>query len=295
MRPAAPDRSRPAGLPARAEEFPAAAPPPGPSGEPVISRSCGGEARHGAGEDVPRAGISVRDLAKGYGEGPVFDGLSFDLPAGETLSVVGPSGCGKSTLLYLLAGLDKPDRGTVRTGNAAKEGRISFILQDYGLFPWKTVAANLALPLELRGEDRARRREAVDAMLEELGLGGLGPRFPAQLSGGQRQRVAIGRALITAPEILLMDEPFSSLDALTREHLQAAVLSLWRRRRPTCVLVTHNVSEAVFLGRHVMVLSGHPARKTLWLDNPCFGEAGHAAFEQARRVRAALSETKECP
>ncbi|MEI3479455.1 MAG: ABC transporter ATP-binding protein [Bilophila sp.] len=163
-----------------------------------------------------------------------------------------------------LAGLDKADRGTVSTGGRdGKTGNISFILQDYGLFPWKTVAENLALPLDLRGEGRTRRREAVAAMLDELGLTGLGPRYPVQLSGGQRQRVAIGRALITDPDILLMDEPFSSLDALTREHLQRTVLSLWRRRRPTCVLVTHNVPEAVFLGRRVMVLSGRPARKTL--------------------------------
>ena len=99
--------------------------------------------------------------------------------------------------------------------------------------------------------------------------------------------------MITDPDILLMDEPFSSLDALTREHLQRTVLSLWRRRRPTCVLVTHNVPEAVFLGRRVMVLSGRPARKTLWLDNPRFGEEG-AAFEETRRVYEALSETKDC-
>ena len=110
-------------------------------------------------------------------------------------------------------------------------------------------------------------------MLDELGLGGLGMRYPVQLSGGQRQRVAIGRALITDPDILLMDEPFSSLDALTREHLQTTVLSLWQRRRPTCVLVTHNVPEAVFLGKHVMVMNGHPARNVMWLENPCFGDA----------------------
>ena len=127
-------------------------------------------------------------------------------------------------------------------------------------------------------------------MLEELGLGGLGMRYPAQLSGGQRQRVAIGRALITDPDILLMDEPFSSLDALTREHLQTTVLSLWQRRRPTCVLVTHNVPEAVFLGKHVM-----------WLENPCFGDADPRGeeryFSLTKKVYAALSETKDfsCP
>ncbi len=247
------------------------------------------------------AGIAVRDLSKGYGEVPVLDGLSFDLPDGETLSVIGPSGCGKSTLLYLLAGLDKPDRGTVRTGDVGRrdKGRISFILQDYGLFPWKTVRENLALPLELQGLSSERRRAAVAGMLDELGLSGLDERYPAQLSGGQRQRIAIGRALITDPDILLMDEPFSSLDALTREHLQTAVLSLWKRRRPTCVLVTHNVPEAVFLGKHVMVMNGRPARNVMWLENPCFGDAEARGedryFALTKRVYAALSRTEDCP
>ncbi len=243
------------------------------------------------------ASISVRNLCKLYGKTPVLDGLSFSLPAGETLSVIGPSGCGKSTLLYLLAGLTRPDAGTVSLGGPARDKRrISFILQDYGLFPWKTVEENLALPLELQGVAAPGRGKAVADMLEELGLAGLEERYPAQLSGGQRQRVAIGRALITNPEILLMDEPFSSLDALTREHLQSVVLSLWQRHRPTCVLVTHNVPEAVFLGKKVMVMRGHPVRNVLWLDNPCFGEpeaCGGAYASLIRRIRGALSETME--
>ena len=245
----------------------------------------------------PDAHVSVRDLGKCYGETRVLDGLSFTLPAGETLAVIGPSGCGKSTLLYLLAGLDKPDSGTV---NLADKRRISFILQDYGLFPWKTVGENLALPLELQGLAEPRRSAAVAAMLDELGLCGLAERYPAQLSGGQRQRVAVGRALITDPEILLMDEPFSSLDALTREHLQFTVLSLWQRRRPTCILVTHSVPEAVFLGRYIMVMRGH-AGNALWLENPCFGDAEACEDARAvsliRRIREALAERKEdaCP
>ena len=228
--------------------------------------------------------LRVRDLRKDYGQGPVFDGLGFALDAGETLSVIGPSGCGKSTLLTLLAGLDNPDGG---------EARVAYILQDYGLFPWKTVEDNVGLPLQLGGATRAARRERTAAVLAEMGLTGLGDRYPAQLSGGQRQRVAIARALITDPEVLLMDEPFSSLDALTRARLQNTVLELWRRRRPTCVLVTHNVEEAVFLGRHIMVLNGRPARKALWLTNPCFGDpdarSREAYFDLTRRVYAALT------
>ena len=204
------------------------------------------------------AGIAVRDLSKGYGEGPVLDGLSFDLPSGETLSVIGPSGCGKSTLLYLLAGLDKPDRGTVSTGEVSRrdKGRISFILQDYGLFPWKTVQENLSLPLELQGVAPSTRRKAVADMLDELGLGGLGMRYPAQLSGGQRQRVAIGRALITDPDILLMDEPFSSLDTALKIKFVDLFFCLWRDARPTVVFVTHDAEEACMMSHRAVLLDG---------------------------------------
>lgn len=246
-------------------------------------------------------GIQVDHLGRDYDGAPVLDGLSFTLPAGETLSVIGPSGCGKSTLLYLLAGLDTPTRGTVSTPGSTlrrSSGHVAFILQDYGLFPWKTVEENLALPLVLQGVPRARQREATADMLAELGLSGLESRYPTQLSGGQRQRIAIGRALITEPDILLMDEPFSSLDALTREHLQNTVLALWQRHRPTCVLVTHSVAEAVFLGKQVMVLNGRPAHKILWMENPCFGDATcrdqTVYFELTKQVYAALAaETHE--
>lgn len=217
------------------------------------------------------ADIGVSELCKSFAGVPVLHNLSFALPAGETLSVIGPSGCGKSTLLYLLAGLEKPDSGSI-VMPAHKSGRVSFILQDYGLFPWKTVGENLALPLELRGASKDAQQKAVADMLHELGLQNLQDRYPERLSGGQRQRVAIGRALITRPDILLMDEPFSSLDAITRSHLQTVVLRMWQRRRPTCVLVTHDVAEAVFLGKRVMVLHGHPAHCALWLENACFGD-----------------------
>lgn len=238
--------------------------------------------------------MRVEDLVLDYGHGPVLDGLSFDLARGGTLSVIGPSGCGKSTLLYLLAGLKQPDRGRILLPGRqeSEKSRIAFILQDYGLFPWKTVRDNLSLPLKLRGDSPARQREAVAAMLDELRLTGLEQRYPAELSGGQRQRVAVGRALITEPDVLLMDEPFSSLDAITREHMQNLVLELWKARRPTCVLVTHDVAEAVFLGERVMVLHGRPARNVLWLENPCFGDPlgreRDAYFALTRQVHTAL-------
>ena len=253
-------------------------------------------------------GIAVENLARDYGQGRVLDGVSFSLAGGETLSVIGPSGCGKSTLLYLLAGLDAPQEGRVRLfgpdagpgagadgGPEGRGPRTAFILQDYGLFPWKTVWENVSLPLELAGLSRAGQKERVAAMLAELQLEGLDGRYPDQLSGGQRQRVAIGRALITDPDILLMDEPFSSLDAITREHMQNLLLDIWQRRCLTFVLVTHSVGEAAFLGKYVMVLGGRPARTTLWADNPLFGDPDCRSREEyfvlTRRIYDALARS----
>jgi NitT/TauT family transport system ATP-binding protein len=238
--------------------------------------------------------LLVNGITKGYGQGPILENLSFSLRDGDTLAVIGPSGCGKSTLLYLLAGLDKPQNGQVgMRGPDGGKPRIAFILQDYGLFPWKTVWENVVLPLELARVPKSEQKENVASLLEELGIGGLNKRYPDQLSGGQRQRVAVARALITAPDILLMDEPFSSLDAITREQMQNLILHLWERRRLTTVLVTHSVSEAAFLGRYVMVLGGRPARSTLWLENPWFGDpdcrSKEGFFEITRQIYGALS------
>lgn len=250
-----------------------------------------------AGPDIAPV-LRVRDLARDYGNGPVFDRLSFALSPGDSLAVIGPSGCGKSTLLYLLAGLDAPQSGSVTlAGGGGKPPRVAMILQEYGLFPWKTVGENIALPLELAGRSKSERKTAVAAMLNELQLDGLETRYPDQLSGGQRQRVAIGRALVTGPDILLMDEPFSSLDAITREQMQNLVLALWQRRRMTFVLVTHSVAEAAFLGKRVMVLGGAPARMTLWLGNPLFGDPDCRAREEyfalTRTIYAALASNGE--
>ena len=245
-----------------------------------------------------RCALRVQDLTRDYGDGPVLDRLSFGLAPGDSLAVIGPSGCGKSTLLYLLAGLDAPQGGRVSlTGSGGKEPRVAIILQDYGLFPWKTVWENIALPLELAGGSKKETAVTVAAMLNELQLEGLESRYPDQLSGGQRQRVAIGRALVTGPDILLMDEPFSSLDAITREQMQNLVLDLWQRRRMTFVLVTHSVAEAAFLGKRVMVLGGAPARMTLWLDNPLFGDPDCRAREEyfalTRTIYGALARNGE--
>jgi NitT/TauT family transport system ATP-binding protein len=236
--------------------------------------------------------IAVSQLTKRFAdaEDPVLDGVSFQVPPGQTLSIIGPSGCGKSTLLYILAGLLPPTAGRVVIEGAA--GRPAIILQDFGLFPWKTAAENIALALKLQRRPAAARRRVTEALLAELGLEGLGHRYPVQLSGGQKQRVAIARALATGPSLLLMDEPFSSLDALTREHLQATLLATWRRTGVSYLLVTHSVEEAVFLGRAVLVLSDRPTRVKAVIDNPDFGAPDlrlhDRYFERVRAVRRAM-------
>ena len=237
--------------------------------------------------------LRVVSLSKRFGQNTVLSDISFTLPAGSSLSIIGPSGCGKSTLLSIIAGLTKAGEGQVMLPPSWK---TAFILQDYGLFPWKSVRDNLALPLQLRGVGRAERFAAADAMQKELGLEGLEQRFPVQLSGGQRQRVAIGRALISRPDLLLMDEPFAALDAITREHLQNLRLDVWQRRRRSFMLVTHNVAEAVFLGRYIMVLGTKPATMKLWLENPCFGSTSSrnsdTYFSLIRKVHRALEEAE---
>ena len=245
------------------------------------------------------AGIAVRNLSKGYGEGPVLDGLSFDLPSGETLSVIGPSGCGKSTLLYLLAGLDKPDRVTVSTGEVSRRDGKDFVYPHWrGSFRGRR--CRRTCPCRLNSRSRIRPRAGKSRRGHagtNWGWAAWGCAIPRSSREGQRQRVADRPGPDYGSGHPAYGRFFSSLDALTREHLQTTVLSLWQRRRPTCVLVTHNVPEAVFLGKHVMVMNGHPARNVMWLENPCFGDADPRGeeryFSLTKKVYAALSETKD--
>lgn len=248
--------------------------------------------------------LMANGLSKDYGFGPVLEPLSFILAAGERLAVIGESGCGKSTLLGLLSGLEKPSQGMAITQysvgipeNDQKPDRVpksAFVWQNLGLFPWKNVLANLCLPLELAGMNKKQARTKALAMLEELDLTGMESRWPSALSGGQRQRLALGRALIAEPDILFLDEPFSALDALTRERLQEFLLVLLERRRCTTVLVTHDIGEAVFLGTNILVLGGRPAQMCAWLKNPLSGLPNYRDqedfFRISRRVHAALQD-----
>lgn len=216
--------------------------------------------------------IELHDLTFSYHDKtPLFRGLRWSVVQGESWAVIGPSGCGKTTLLYLIAGLRRPQRGMIAVaGQPVTQPRpgTGLILQDFGLLPWATARHNVQLGLRLRGVPRRRREELADLWLKRLGLLAVADHFPAQLSGGQRQRVAIARTLALDPDLLLMDEPFSSLDALTREGLQDLVVELGAEGAVTSVLVTHNIEEAVFLGRRLLVLGVPPIAAATVVDNP---------------------------
>ncbi len=203
---------------------------------------------------------------------PVLEDVTFDLPQRDSLAVIGPSGCGKTTLILMIAGLIRPGRGDLLLKGqsiAAPRRETALVLQDYGLFPWKTVRKNIALGAKI--QKTPADQSTIMELEAELGISGLGHLYPQQLSGGQRQRVALARALMLRPELLLLDEPFAALDALTRERLQQALLDLFRRRNLSYIIVTHNIEEAVMLGRRVLVFGGRPARVKAIMDNPTFG------------------------
>ena len=183
---------------------------------------------------------------------------------GEITAIVGPSGCGKTSLLRAAAGLLHPSAGEIAAHGgpvAGPDRRTALVFQDYGLLPWRSVEGNAALPLQLDGVSRRERRRRVAPILDELGLSAWRDAWPGTLSGGMKQRVAIARALASEPDLLLMDEPFSSLDALTREAAQDFLLALWRKRPMTIVLVTHSIEEAAYLAGTVFVMGGrNPGR-----------------------------------
>lgn len=204
--------------------------------------------------------------------------ISMEVKAGSSISIIGPSGCGKSSLLFILAGLIKPSAGKIVINDQESTGRFqdaALILQDYGLFPWKTVFENACLGLQVRGLPKKGQADIVIPVLEKLGLIEFIHHYPAQLSGGQKQRVAIARSLALKPSLLLMDEPLSSLDALTRESLQLFIRDVWKDNNLTMVLVTHSIEEAAFLGSRVAVMSDRPGTIIEIIDNPQAGKTGY--------------------
>jgi NitT/TauT family transport system ATP-binding protein len=217
------------------------------------------------------------------GDHDALTGVDLSLASGSSNVIIGPTGCGKTSLLYLMAGLVRPASGKVVVdGEPLNSIRLStsLILQQHGLFPWKSAVENAALGLTLRGISKTERSAIIKSIMMDMGIWDIRDSFPAQLSGGQRQRVAIARSLATRPDLLLMDEPFSALDSITRESLQNLVLNLWRDRSFTTVLVTHSIEEAVFLGSRIVVLSPRPGRLVSIVENPGMGGEPYRQTEE---------------
>jgi NitT/TauT family transport system ATP-binding protein len=214
--------------------------------------------------------VSLRDVRKRYANGvSALERLNLDVRPGEFLSLLGPSGCGKSTALRIIAGLSEPTGGTVqwpRPDDYAKSGaksaahNIGFVFQEPTLMPWTTVAANVRLPLDLQRLSPVQARPRVEAAIDRVGLQGFADAYPRELSGGMKMRVSIARALVTEPDLLLMDEPFAALDEITRFKLNDDLLALWRTLGKTVVFVTHSVFESVYLSGRIVVMTPRPGR-----------------------------------
>ncbi|HEV8309683.1 MAG TPA: ABC transporter ATP-binding protein [Methylomirabilota bacterium] len=211
--------------------------------------------------------IAVKGVSKHYptrdGRVAALDRISFDVAEGEFIAVVGPSGCGKSTLLKILAGILPPSTGEARlrgTPIAGPRRDIGVVFQSPVLFPWRSVLDNVLLPVDVQGLGRARHTQPALELLGLVGLEGFEHRYPWELSGGMQQRVALTRALVHDPAMLLMDEPFGALDAMTREHMNLELQRIWLERQKTVLFITHSIPEAVFLADRVLVMSPRPGR-----------------------------------
>ena len=223
--------------------------------------------------------IEAEGVSKAYG-GPqgrveVLRDLAFAIEAGEIISLIGPSGCGKSTLLKILAGLAPATAGAIRIGGrtpeeARRARQFGFVFQEPVLLPWRDAGKNVRLPLDVLNRERTGSTVTASRLLELVGLRDFGGYLPRQLSGGMQQRVSIARALSFDPAILLMDEPFGALDALTRDAMNVELLRIWKEMKKTILFVTHSLTEAVFLSHRVFVMSARPARikRTLVVDLP---------------------------
>jgi NitT/TauT family transport system ATP-binding protein len=230
--------------------------------------------------------VALHRVSKHFGDRAVFHSLDLEISAGEFVSLVGPSGCGKSTLLRLIAGLELPSGGEIAVHPVP---RAAFVFQEAHLLPWRTVEQNVALPLELGKTPAAERNGRVARALEQVGMGREGALYPSQLSGGMKMRVSLARALVTAPTLLLLDEPFAALDELSRVQLEEELRSWWKTSGVTIVFVTHSFSEAVFLSERVVLLS------TVRRGIGAIMQVGLGERNEALRVSSEFSRTvHEC-
>jgi len=217
--------------------------------------------------------LELRNVTKTFnteeGKMEALEGINIEVKPNEFLCIIGPSGCGKTTLLRLVAGLDYPNKGEIILDGKEVKGPSpdrGMVFQEFSLFPWRTVLKNVEFGLEIKGMKDKERREIAEKYIELVGLKGFENRYPYELSGGMKQRVAIARALATEPAILLMDEPFGSVDAQTRNILQEELLEIWARTKKTVLFVTHSVDEAVYLADRVAVMSARPGCLVKCLD-----------------------------
>jgi NitT/TauT family transport system ATP-binding protein len=220
-------------------------------------------------------GLDLLELSKtfpgnGLGESVhVLENIQHRIENGRFVSIIGPSGCGKTTLLRIIAGLEKASAGKVLwDGKELVQGteEVGLVFQEYALFPWRTTLQNIEMGLEIRGMDKPKRRLTAMEYIKTFDLNGFEHRYPRELSGGMKQRVAIARTLIMNPRVVLMDEPFGSLDSQTRNAMQEFLLRIWLKRGDTIIFVTHNVEEAVFLSDEIVILSKRPARLIQSID-----------------------------
>ena len=205
--------------------------------------------------------ITLSNVSKVYKNGTIaLQDLNLSVEDGQFVSLLGPSGCGKSTVLRLIAGLGHMSSGQLYWGNSQIKQRLAFVFQEAALMPWATVEDNVRLPLKLAGVPQAEATHLVNETLRLVELTGFERAYPRQLSGGMKMRVSIARALVTKPELLLMDEPFGALDEMTRSRLNSDLLDLWQQKQWTVVFVTHNIYEAVYLSNRVVVMAARPGR-----------------------------------
>lgn len=228
--------------------------------------------------------IKLNQVAFSYQEGKhqkqILGPLELQIQPGEKIAVVGASGCGKSTLLMILAGILKPTSGQIEGQNRAQ--MISYMPQNYGLLPWKNVYQNVVLPYRIRSQKPTKEEEsALDQLLEMLEISHLKKRYPMRLSGGQRQRVALARAFALKPDLLLMDEPFSALDAYMKEEAMSCFMKVWEKEHAMAVMVTHSIEEALYMGDTIWLMSPNPGRIHQILKNPLVGQSKEKLSKEA--------------